>query len=157
MDFQWKALWKDIARHNHSLGLREAHYEMLYDWYLYPTKLKKVFPNTSDLCWRGCGLLGDFHHIWRDCPTICPFWKEILAQFKDMLGYPLPDTPDFALLGLQDNCLKYPPKKIRPSYNMALPGSSEDCNCRSLEKEGSTGTDTMACTPMAISHNGKNE
>lgn len=71
----------------------------MLDWYLYPSRLQQIFPNTTDRCWGGCGLLGDFRHIWWDCPHIRPFWEEIL-------GYPIPTTMEWALLGLRDPTLE---------------------------------------------------
>ena len=104
---EWENLWRDIPRHNHSTHLREAHYKILYDWYYCPAKLHQIFPETSDLCWRGCGLTGDFRHIWWDCPSIRPYWQEILAQIKDILGYPIPTDMASVLLGIRSNSLKY--------------------------------------------------
>lgn len=105
-----KHLWGDIPKNNHSVALREAHYKTLLDWYLYPTKLKRIFPDTSDLCWRGCGLQGDFRHILWDCPGIQPFWEEILSHIKGMLGYPVPTTIEGALLGIRDPDLQHQTK-----------------------------------------------
>ena len=79
----------------------------MYDWYYCPTRLKRMFPESSDLCWRGCGMLGDFQHIWWDCPTIKTYWKEILAQIKIILGYPIPTDIASTLLGLRSPMLKY--------------------------------------------------
>lgn len=107
LDEEWTHLWSDVSKFNHSADLQEAHLKVMMDWYLHPSRLKKIFPNTSDRCWRGCGLLGDFHHIWWDCPHIRPFWEEILAHLKDILGYPVPTTMEWALLGLRDSSLKH--------------------------------------------------
>lgn len=104
---EWKNLWNDVARFNSSSDLRDAHMKVMMDWYLHPVKLKQIFPTSSDRCWRGCGHLGDFTHIWWDCPTIRPYWEEILAQVKTILGYPIPDTMDSTLLGLRNPMLKY--------------------------------------------------
>lgn len=69
-DSDWQYLWTDITCFSSSSDLREAHMKLMMDWYLYPAKLRQIFPTASDQCWRGCGLLGDFQHIWWDCPTI---------------------------------------------------------------------------------------
>lgn len=53
----------------------------MYDWYLYPQKLYKIYPATPDTCWRGCGLLSDLRHIWWDCPYIQPYWKDIGRRY----------------------------------------------------------------------------
>lgn len=57
---EWTALWSNILKFNHSLELRDAHLKTLMDWYLHPAKIHRLFPNTTDRCWRGCGFFGRF-------------------------------------------------------------------------------------------------
>ena len=44
------------------------------------------YSDTSEMCWRGCGLVGDFTHIFWDCPKILDFWKNIRKEIKLVLG-----------------------------------------------------------------------
>lgn len=57
-DVEWGHLWSDIAKFNHSADLQEAHLKVMLDWYLYPLRLKQMFPNTTDRCWRGVWSFG---------------------------------------------------------------------------------------------------
>lgn len=43
---------------------QENNYKLLWRWYPVPGSLAKIYPSTSDLCWRGCGQRGTFLHIW---------------------------------------------------------------------------------------------
>lgn len=62
-------------------------------WYRVPTMLARIYPSTSDLCWRGCGQRGSFLHVWWDCPLIRPFWEEIKRNVKAILEIDLPLVP----------------------------------------------------------------
>lgn len=153
---QWECLHGDIRKFNRSMHLREAHYKTLYDWYLYPQKLHRIFPTTSDRCWRGCGHLGNFRHIWWDCPQIQPFWKEILSHIKLILGYPIPRTLAHTLLGIGDPLLKHQTRSDREvmwlclgAAKMALAAAWKQPEAPSLTQWHARMWRALACERMA--------
>lgn len=58
------------------------------------------YSNTSELCWRGCGLVGDYTHIFWDCPKIVEFWKSVQKEISQILGVSLTWDPSICILGL---------------------------------------------------------
>ena len=51
------------------------------------------FADTSDQCWRGCGLVGDHTHIFWDCPKLLRYWINIQSEIKKCLNVDLPLKP----------------------------------------------------------------
>uniref|UniRef100_A0A669F849 Uncharacterized protein n=1 Tax=Oreochromis niloticus TaxID=8128 RepID=A0A669F849_ORENI len=41
--------------------------------------------NTYELYWRGCGQMGDFTHIFWDCPVLFDLWKGLQKEIKQVL------------------------------------------------------------------------
>ena len=96
----FNVVWKDLCRSIRSTAGREAHLELLLDWYRYPNKLDRIIPGTSPLCWRECAVRGDPRHILWDCPLVQPFWKTIAEALKEILGYLVPYNIATLLLGI---------------------------------------------------------
>ncbi|KAJ1135859.1 hypothetical protein NDU88_002288 [Pleurodeles waltl] len=65
-------------------------------------------------------MLGDFRHIWWDCPIIRPYWNEILSHLKEILGYPIPASPAHVLLGLCAPELQHQTQGDRSIFWLAL-------------------------------------
>ena len=56
------------------------------------------YSDTSNLCWRQCGKVGDHTHIFWDCPKLYQCWRDIQVEIKLSLGvkpacFILGDTP----------------------------------------------------------------
>lgn len=66
--------------------MAEVNYKLLTWWHYTPVVLHKTFPQTSPLCWRGCGERATRAHIWWYCPLICPFWLTILHWIMEIPG-----------------------------------------------------------------------
>lgn len=78
-------------------------------WYLVLTPFAKMFPDTSPLCFRGCGHLRSLFHTWWSCPRIQGFWNKVFQMKRKVTGYPIPQTPQIALLNRQ---VEHTPKHI---------------------------------------------
>lgn len=94
--------------------MQENSYKVLTRWYRVPFKLAKIYPSTSDTCWRGCGLRGTFLHIWWECPRLRPFWLDVHAQIKSILDVELPDSPLESLLHVPATPLSQYRKSVLP-------------------------------------------
>lgn len=60
-----------------NINTQENWFKILLRWYRTPTKLHKISPTLSPLCWWYGGERGSLLHIWWTCPLIQPFWKEV--------------------------------------------------------------------------------
>lgn len=54
-----------------SSKIAEVNYRILTTWHLTPAQLHKIFADTSELCWRGCG--AGTTRAWGHCPLKDPF------------------------------------------------------------------------------------
>lgn len=59
-------------------GWREFVWKMKLRYFNTPAIASK-YSDTSEICWRGCGLMED---IFSDWPKILDFWKNILKEMK---------------------------------------------------------------------------
>ena len=103
---QVEMVWRDLHSSLLSMAGQEARYKILIDWYRYPAKLHRIFPDMSPNCWTGCPAMGDARHIWWECPVIQPFWQEVANALKDMLGYPIVLEASLLVLGVCHPSLK---------------------------------------------------
>lgn len=81
-------MWNKIlaSTHNYSRAARvkEINYKLVTRWHLTPAKLKRVFPESSDLCWR-CGQdRGTQGHIWYRCAALMEYWGQILKTIAEI-------------------------------------------------------------------------
>lgn len=72
--------------------------KIIMHWYLVPIRLVKMFLDTSLLCFRGCGNSCTLFHTWWTCPHIQSFWNKVFQMIRKVIGYPIPQTPQFVLL-----------------------------------------------------------
>ena len=54
---------------------------------------------SSPLCWRACGVIGDFSHIFWDCPKLQIYWKEVMRVIGEILGLNILVEPQRLILG----------------------------------------------------------
>lgn len=58
---------------------------------LYTLPTSKIFPNTSPLCWRECGKVGNLLHVLWNCPNFTSFWSQtfrLIASCRVILCKP---------------------------------------------------------------------
>lgn len=76
----------------------EADLKVITRWYLVPTRITKFYPNSSPLCFRGCGHVGSLLHTFWECPKIRGFWNGIFHIIRKTTGYAIQQNPTIALL-----------------------------------------------------------
>ncbi|CAH2321345.1 Hypothetical predicted protein, partial [Pelobates cultripes] len=73
--------WREILSSHKTMTLCTSHIELsrniIYRWYLVPTRLKQSFPNTSDTCWRCQKDRGDMIHVWWHCPQLNKYRQKL--------------------------------------------------------------------------------
>ena len=68
--------------------------------YFYTPFITSKYSKTTDLCWRECGAVGDYTHIFWNCPKIQDFWKNIQKEIKLIMGIEFPQGPALYILGI---------------------------------------------------------
>lgn len=95
--------WEETFKEGHKLTNSPTWRE--FDWkvkmrYFYTLFITSKYSNTTDLCWRECGAVGDSTHIFWDCPKIQDFWKNIQKEIKQIMGINFPLEPALYILGI---------------------------------------------------------
>lgn len=90
----------------------EASIKVITQWYLIPSRLANMFPDSSPLCFRGCGLLGSFLHTWRECPRIRGFWNRVFSLLPKVTGLTILKKPELALLNYKTVQCSKPTQKL---------------------------------------------
>lgn len=88
------------ATHGSSISsyIQEAGYKITSRWYRTPRVLSKIFPGTSDRCWR-CGREeGTLLHIFWGCVKIRSFWRIVREVCQNITGMNISLSPAFFLL-----------------------------------------------------------
>lgn len=99
--------WEETFKAGHKLTNSPSWWE--FDWkvkmrFFNTPSITSKYSNTSDLCWRGCGSVGDFTHIFWDCPKLLDYWKNVQKEIKQILGMNVALDPELYILGiLPDN------------------------------------------------------
>lgn len=78
-------------------GIQETNFKILTRWYNTPAKLHRVFPSTSDHCWRCQEEQGILLHIFWNCPKLEQLWKEVCLIAQKFTERPFSDDPAFFL------------------------------------------------------------
>lgn len=102
------------------MKMRENGFKVMTKWYRVPTKLAKIYPTSSDACWRDCGHRGLFLHIWWDCPKLQPYWQDIRTQINLILNIDLPDSPMGFLLHVPTISLSLYRKLVLPKWGQEI-------------------------------------
>lgn len=90
----------------------EINFKCLARWYATPDRLSKLYPDTSDRCWRGCSYLGTMLHICWECPVIKAYWKKIISLIYKITKESLVEDPWI--------CLFHGTKKPFKQYQFSL-------------------------------------
>lgn len=92
---------------------KETNYKILTHWYYTPTKLRRLFPEASDRCWRCQREPGSMLHIFWSCDKLQHFWQEVRRISQKMTDHPIPEDPTFFLL----HCTPIPLKQYKNRYS----------------------------------------
>lgn len=82
--------------------IQETNYKVLSRWYRTPTLLHKLFPTTSDMCWRCQREKGTLLHIFWTCPKLAHFWKVVRETVQLFNDGTITDDPALFLLQATD-------------------------------------------------------
>lgn len=94
----WHSRFSSAYKGILNISLIEADLKVLSRWYLVPTRLAKFYPQSSPLCFRGCGHLGSLLHILWECPRIRGYWNKLFQLIRRVTGSVVPQIPTIALL-----------------------------------------------------------
>lgn len=91
-----------ILRFTHKFSIcaktQETNYKIISRWYRTLVVLRKLFPTTSELCWRCQSDKGALVHIFWSCPRITHFWQVVRGIVQKFTDRTVPDDPAFFLL-----------------------------------------------------------
>lgn len=82
--------------------IQETNYKILTHWYRTPALLKKIFPSTTDVCWRCQEERGTLIHIFWTCSRIRDFWRDVRLIIQKFTDRTVPDDPAYFLLHATD-------------------------------------------------------
>lgn len=75
-----------------------------YRTYYTPVRLKRIFPDTSNLCYKCKIHKGTFIHLFWSCDRIQTFWRGVHSVIQEVTGKQFLLSPSFCLLNhTQDN------------------------------------------------------
>lgn len=97
----WDRGWLNICKCSKSLTTKETAIKLITRWYYTPTRIHKIYPQSSPNCFRGCSHLGSYIHTFWECEKLQPTWKEILKLIDKLVGNPINLTFHHCIL-LQD-------------------------------------------------------
>ena len=98
-DDDWEETFKSGHKLTNSPTWREFEWKVKMRFFNTPFVTAK-YNKTSNLCWRNCGMVGDFTHIFWDCPKVRVFWGGVKKEIKRILGIDLHLDPTLYILGI---------------------------------------------------------
>lgn len=101
----WEIVCDNIYPKCTSLGIHELNFKFFNRIYLTPIRIKKMFANATDLCFKCKKDKGTIIHSFWDCGKILPFWKKIHKVLENILKLNFDMTPALYLLNLNANNL----------------------------------------------------
>lgn len=84
--------------------------KIFHKWYLTPSRISKIYHNSSPDCWRLCGESGTLFHILWNCPKIKPLWRQIENIIRNFSYQTPPLSPSMAILSID---LESIPNQVR--------------------------------------------
>ncbi len=114
-DDMWTSVCASCHKGISSQMWKEFDWKMKMRFFRVPLVVAK-FDSSSQLaqCWRGCGDVGDYVHIFWECPKIQVYWQGVKREISKVLGYDIPMHPVFFLLD------GFPPDQFSKSHLFAL-------------------------------------
>lgn len=89
---EWTAIIHTQISTTNSQCWRSFCWKNLVRFFITP-KIKSKHTGHQTQCWRQCGqLMADHAHIFWTCPTLQPFWTEVQATTKRILGFDIDFT-----------------------------------------------------------------
>ena len=98
-DDEWVGAWVSWRKCLSSPSWREFSWKLRMRFFRTPLVISGFDKKASPLCWRGCGLVGDFSHIFWDCPLLKLFWENVLREIGVILGFDNHLEPQQVILG----------------------------------------------------------
>ena len=107
---QWKKAFYIASKSSACIEHWDNAQKIINRWYLTPYKLAKIYPSTSNECWRCNDQIGNLLHILWSCKNLHSFWNSITSFIADLTGILNKLNPATALLGIN---LDIYPKEYR--------------------------------------------
>lgn len=92
--------------------IQETNFKIVTRWDNTPAKLQKIYPSSSDRCWRCQEDRGTILHVFWACPKLQQFWKTIQQVAQNVTGRLIPNDPAFFLL----HASNIPSKSYKKSF-----------------------------------------
>lgn len=99
-DEEWELVCEQVHKVTHSPVWKEFNWKLKMRYFKTPSVTSKYDKNNTNVCWRKCKQIGDYTHIFWDCPILIPFWQGIQAEIQGILKIKLPLNPLHYILGL---------------------------------------------------------
>uniref|UniRef100_A0A3Q3H395 Reverse transcriptase domain-containing protein n=2 Tax=Kryptolebias marmoratus TaxID=37003 RepID=A0A3Q3H395_KRYMA len=93
----WEEICIGIFPSCTSISIHEQNFKFFYRTYYTPVRLRRMFPDTSDLCCKCKTHRGTFIHLFWSCNRIQVFWKAVHLMIQEIFGKRFPLTPSFCL------------------------------------------------------------
>ncbi|CAI9533936.1 unnamed protein product [Staurois parvus] len=84
----------------------EINYKCLNRWHITPNVEHKMNTEISQMCWRGCGEVGTWYHMWWECPEIQVFWRKIVYLIGKITKIKIGLDPELCLLHISELSVK---------------------------------------------------
>lgn len=104
-------------------NVQETNYKILTRWYLTPSQLHIIFPDTSKYCWRCHQEEGTLLHMFWSCPMLTTFWTAVRAISQKFTDFQIPNDPAFFLLHISS----IPIKTYKKSLLRHLTNAAKSC------------------------------
>ncbi|KAF7646198.1 hypothetical protein LDENG_00191690 [Lucifuga dentata] len=98
-DEEWERAWVAWHKCLSSPTWTEFGWKLRMRFFKTPLVIANYDNKSNPLCWRGCGLMGDFSHIFWDCPKIQTYWDEVNKKIGEILNLERAFKPHQLILG----------------------------------------------------------
>ena len=97
-------IWELVCENGHKLTSSPTWKEFIWKvnlrFFKTPLIISKFDKTKTNLCWRQCGQIGDFTHIFWDCPKLKLYWEGIRAELSKILQIHITNDPLVFVLGV---------------------------------------------------------
>uniref|UniRef100_A0A087YQ60 Reverse transcriptase zinc-binding domain-containing protein n=1 Tax=Poecilia formosa TaxID=48698 RepID=A0A087YQ60_POEFO len=85
-DTEWEKAWDSWHKCLNSPNWREFSWKIRMRFFRTPIVIASYDNNASNLCWRKCGQIGDFSHIFWECPKVKGYWEGVKREIGIILN-----------------------------------------------------------------------